>query len=61
MDKASWLLLTPLGTDGEQWKVLVLDEESRKVVENVLKEDDILHENITSKRPLSLAGEWSSC
>lgn len=31
-----------------QWKVLVVDEESRKIIDNVVKEDDILNENITS-------------
>ncbi|KAI9886251.1 MAG: hypothetical protein M1823_001922 [Watsoniomyces obsoletus] len=33
-------------TNGE-WKVLVLDSGSKKLVDNVVKEDDILHENIT--------------
>jgi syntaxin-binding protein 1 len=28
--------------------VLVVDEESRKLIDNVVKEDDILNENITS-------------
>jgi hypothetical protein len=28
--------------------VLVLDEVSRKLIDNVVKEDDILNENITS-------------
>lgn len=31
-----------------QWKVLVLDESSRRLLENIIKEDDILNENITS-------------
>ncbi len=30
-----------------QWKVLVLDSGSKKLVDNAVKEDDILHENIT--------------
>lgn len=41
------------------WKVLVVDEDSRKVLDNVVKEDDILNENITNieqidqKRPMN--------
>ena len=31
-----------------QWKVLVVDEQSKKLIDNVVKEDDILNENITS-------------
>ncbi|KAF2838703.1 syntaxin-binding protein-like protein 2 [Patellaria atrata CBS 101060] len=31
-----------------EWKVLVLDTASRKLVDNVVKEDDILNENITN-------------
>ena len=31
-----------------QWKVLVLDAASRKVIDNVVREDDILNENVTS-------------
>jgi syntaxin-binding protein 1 len=31
-----------------QWKVLVIDEGAKKIVDNVLKEDDILNENIAS-------------
>lgn len=34
--------------NAEQWKVLVADEQSKKLLDNVLKEDDILNENITS-------------
>lgn len=30
-----------------QWKVLVTDQQSRKLIDNVVKEDDILNENIT--------------
>lgn len=42
-----------------EWKVLVVDEDSRKVLDNVVKEDDILNENITNieqidqKRPMN--------
>jgi len=36
-------LLTPL-----QWKVLIVDEDSRKLIDNVVKEDDILDSNITN-------------
>jgi syntaxin-binding protein 1 len=32
----------------KQWKVLVVDEQTKKLLDNVLKEDDILNENITS-------------
>lgn len=31
-----------------QWKVLVLDPDSRRLIDNVLDEDTILNENITS-------------
>jgi syntaxin-binding protein 1 len=31
-----------------EWKVLVLDEGSRKLIDNVVREDDILKENITN-------------
>jgi hypothetical protein len=31
-----------------QWKVLVLDESAKKIIDNVVKEDDILNENIAS-------------
>ncbi|KIV99203.1 uncharacterized protein PV09_09067 [Verruconis gallopava] len=30
------------------WKVLVVDEQTKKLLDNVLKEDDILNENITN-------------
>ncbi|KAF2747749.1 Sec1-like protein [Sporormia fimetaria CBS 119925] len=33
---------------GGDWKVLVVDEESRRLIDNVVKEDDILNENITN-------------
>lgn len=32
-----------------QWKVLVVDEASRKLIDNAVKEDDILNLNVTSK------------
>lgn len=32
-----------------QWKVLVVDETSRKLIENTVSEDDILNLNVTSK------------
>jgi syntaxin-binding protein 1 len=31
-----------------QWKVLVIDESAKKIIDNVVKEDDILNENIAS-------------
>jgi len=31
-----------------QWKVLVVDPDSRRLIDNVLEEDAILNENITS-------------
>jgi hypothetical protein len=31
-----------------QWKVLVLDDSSKKLLDNVLHPDDILNESITS-------------
>lgn len=41
------------GTDvgHPQWKVLVLDEASRNLIYNAVKEDDILNLNVTSKSP----------
>lgn len=33
------------------WKVLVLDPDSRRIVDNVLDTDEILNENITSTPP----------
>jgi hypothetical protein len=37
-----------------QWKVLVLDEGSKKIIDNVVKEDDILNENIASMQDSTL-------
>lgn len=39
------------GADGcrLQWKVLVVDETSRKLIYNVTNDDDILNLNVTSK------------
>jgi len=36
-------------TDAE-WKLFIIDEESRKLIDNVAKEDDILNENVTGRR-----------
>ena len=33
---------------GSQWKILILDEGSKRLVDCVTKEDDILQENVTS-------------
>lgn len=39
----------PDPADGRvQWKVLVIDEGAKKILDNVVKEDDILNENIAS-------------
>ncbi|EGC47540.1 Sec1 family superfamily [Histoplasma capsulatum var. duboisii H88] len=35
-------------TGGRDWKVLVLDEGSKKLIDNAVKEDDILKENVTN-------------
>ena len=42
------------GTDGDgapplQWKVVVVDETSRKLIDNAVSEDDILNLNVTSR------------
>ncbi|KAL5890002.1 syntaxin binding protein 1 [Pyricularia oryzae] len=37
-------------TQGD-WKVLVIDEQSKKIIDNVVKEDDILDKNIASSFP----------
>lgn len=44
----SIILDTIRATSGRDWKVLVLDEQSRRLVYNVAKEDDILNANITN-------------
>ncbi|KAI1610850.1 Sec1-like protein [Exophiala viscosa] len=44
----SIILDTIRTTSGRDWKVLVLDEQSRQLVYNVTKEDDILNANITN-------------
>src|SRR5271154_5490306 len=45
----SILLQTIRETAGhDEWKVLVLDENSKRLVDNVAKEDDILNENVTN-------------
>jgi hypothetical protein len=33
-----------------QWKILIVDDDSQKLINNVVKEDDILNLNITSTR-----------
>ena len=35
-------------TNLRQWKILVVDTASRKIIDNVVREDDILNENIAS-------------
>ncbi|KAF2473920.1 Sec1-like protein [Lindgomyces ingoldianus] len=42
------ILNTIKSTTRGDWKVLVVDEKSRKLIDNVVKEDDILNENITN-------------
>lgn len=42
------ILDTIRATSGNDWKVLVVDERSRRLVNNVTKEDDILNANITN-------------
>lgn len=32
-----------------QWKVMVLDSGSRRIIDGVVREDDILKENVTSR------------
>ena len=36
------------------WKVLVLDPDSRRLIDNVIHQDEILNENVTSTPPLAL-------
>ncbi|KAJ4301447.1 syntaxin binding protein 1 [Kalmusia sp. IMI 367209] len=42
------ILTTIRNTTRGDWKVLIVDEESRKLIDNVVKEDDILDSNITN-------------
>ncbi|OAG42918.1 hypothetical protein AYO21_02869 [Fonsecaea monophora] len=42
------ILGTIRATSGRDWKVLILDEQSKRIVYNVCKEDDILNANITN-------------
>ncbi|KAL5339021.1 Sec1-like protein [Aspergillus crustosus] len=42
------ILNTIRSTGGEDWKVLVVDEASRKLIDNAVKEDDILNLNVTN-------------
>jgi syntaxin-binding protein 1 len=37
-------------TQGD-WKCLIVDENSKKIIDNVVKEDDILNNNIASWSP----------
>ncbi len=43
-------------TSDAQWKVLIVDQGSKKVLDNVVKEDDILNQNIAS----TTAPPWPS-
>ena len=53
------ILSTIKNTTRGDWKVLVVDEATRKLIDNVVKEDDILNQNITNieqiedRRPLN--------
>ncbi|KAI9870642.1 MAG: vacuolar sorting protein VPS33/slp1 [Pleopsidium flavum] len=42
------ILETVRNTAQGEWKILVLDDASRKLVDSVVKEDDILEENVTN-------------
>ncbi|ORY16736.1 Sec1-like protein [Clohesyomyces aquaticus] len=42
------ILNTIRSTTRGDWKVLVVDEKSRKLIDTVVKEDDILNENVTN-------------
>ncbi|KAK2848500.1 hypothetical protein FQN49_005664 [Arthroderma sp. PD_2] len=42
------ILETVRHAGGREWKVLVVDEASRKLIDNAVKEDDILNENVTN-------------
>ncbi|KAL4863136.1 hypothetical protein BDV12DRAFT_177905 [Aspergillus spectabilis] len=42
------ILNTIRATGGDDWKVLVVDEASRKLIDNAVKEDDILNLNVTN-------------
>lgn len=44
-----------------QWKVLVLDESSKKIIDNVVKEDDILNQNIASNAPAPVRPPCLAC
>ncbi|KAM5450045.1 syntaxin binding protein 1 [Microsporum canis] len=53
------ILETVRHSGGKEWKVLVVDEGSRRLIDNAVKEDDILNENVTNieqiehRRPLN--------
>lgn len=53
------LLQTLRRTTGDDWKVLVLDETSRKLLYNVVKEDDVLNCNIISVEQLEDRREYN--
>ncbi|KAF2708912.1 Sec1-like protein [Pleomassaria siparia CBS 279.74] len=42
------ILSTIKSTTRGDWKVLIVDEDSRKLIDNVVKEDDVLNANITN-------------
>lgn len=47
-----------------QWKVLVVDETSKKLIYNAVSEDDILNLNVTSMSPSVWTTEglhWLNC
>lgn len=44
-----------------QWKVLVIDEGAKKIIDNVVKEDDILNENIASKEHIHGRRSYANC
>ncbi|KAG8628632.1 hypothetical protein KVT40_002497 [Elsinoe batatas] len=42
------IIQTIRSTTRGEWKVLIVDEDSRRILDNVIKQDDILNENITN-------------
>ncbi|KAF4551502.1 Sec1-like protein 3 [Elsinoe fawcettii] len=42
------IIQTIRSTTRGEWKVLIVDEDSKRILDNVLKQDDILNENITN-------------
>jgi syntaxin-binding protein 1 len=47
-DQKEIIIDTIKNITNDDWKVLVVDEHSKKVIDNVAKEDDILNQNIAS-------------